>query len=142
MTDQDAVQNAEDIRRELALRALATAHHFLTAVQEELPALVAGLRTGGMVQVSTEVGHLLDGLGSLARLSLDVTDLFRGLPQGANAGPDIGELARALRDLVHAQEARDDARVAGVIEAEIGPLVGRWREAFASRALALQFFAP
>lgn len=127
MTQDRAAADAVSEPHEMALRALDTAERFLGAVEQETPGLVALLRQGKVEEASGNLGFLLDGLGSLTRLAVDLENV--GDP-GPGRGLDLGRMARSLRDLVAHQEGGHWDRLADLLEAEIAPQLHTWRELF------------
>ncbi|UCF67195.1 MAG: hypothetical protein JSV80_15675 [Acidobacteriota bacterium] len=134
----DAEQQTLDDRKQLAVRALTRADRFLLAVAQEIPGIAQRLRRGEIAEVKLHLEHLLDGLGSLARLAIDIERLEESLGRTRPEGFDLGQMARALRDFVHAQEARDWPGSAEVLETRIAPQVPRWRHLFHVRLSSLQ----
>lgn len=127
MTQDHAAADAVSEPHEMALRALDTAERFLAAVEQETPHLVALLRQGKVEEASGNLGFLLDGLGSLTRLAVDLENV--GDPDRGRR-LDLGRMARSLRDLVAHQEGCEWSRLADLLESEIAPQLRTWRELF------------
>ncbi|MDQ7088190.1 MAG: hypothetical protein Q9Q13_10190 [Acidobacteriota bacterium] len=124
---QEAAPEAKTDAQSMALRALSTARQFLGAVQREAPELIAGLREGRTQEAGAKLGFLLDGLGSLTRLAVDLVQV-KGADE--DVGVDFGAMARSLADLVRHQEANDWEATAALIETEIAPQLSAWDEFF------------
>jgi hypothetical protein len=123
--------------RELALKALMTAHQFLTSAEEEVPRIVAALERSDVESVRTPLSQLLEGLGALTQLASDL-EALAGSDPVAEDQIDASALAACLQDLVAVQEAGDWPAAGEVLHAQIEPLLGRMRRAFDRRAEALQ----
>ncbi len=124
---QEAAPAAKTDAQSIALRALSTARQFLCAVQRETPELIAGLREGRVEEAGTKLGFLLDGLGSLTRLAVDLVKV-KGADEEVSL--DFGAMARSLADLVKHQEAQDWEATAALIETQIAPQLSVWDEFF------------
>jgi hypothetical protein len=123
--------------RELALKALMTAHQFLTSAEQELPRIVQALERRDVESFRTPLSQLLEGLGALSQLASDLHTLAGSDPV-ADDRVDSEALAACLHELVAKQEAGDWPGAGAVLEARIEPLLGRMRRAFDRRAEALQ----
>lgn len=121
------VEGDERERREM--RALATASHFLEALERECPALVVGLRETGDGASLRDAAHIRDGLGSLAELALALEQAdASSRPQSVH-----GEIARALRDIAAAIDTGDAGRAAAVLDDVARIRARSWRHWFQSR---------
>ena len=102
---------AEDRR----YRALASAVHFLDAARRELPALAGRVRREGAEACPQDLDHLVDGIGSVLRLVLEL-DSSTGealVPRNSS----LGGLPRVLRDLAAARSEAAAERLADMLEA-------------------------
>jgi len=113
---------------EIALRALATAGRFLDAARAEIPNIARHLREGW---------NLLEGLGSIARLTVDMEQVV-GPSSRLRERVDLGELTVNLKEIVRGQEEQDWNRVADVVEHRIAPRLAAWKDVFAAEAEALR----
>ena len=123
--------------RELALKALMTAHRFLDSAENELPGLIERFEQGDPVGAGEPMKQLLQGLGSLTQLAASIDVMLD--PQGrAIEGIDLEGLSATLRDLIEAQQSFDWKRVGTVLSSQVLPVLGELRTAFSLRAEALQ----
>lgn len=121
--------------RELALKALMTAHQFLGSAEREMPRIVGVLEGNEIEPVRNDLGQLLQGLAALTQLVSDLHTI---------AGTEIGDedidregLTAALEALVAAQESRDWPQVGRILETQITPVLSGLRGTFDRHAEAL-----
>ncbi len=126
---------------EIALRALATAGRFLDAARAEIPNIARHLREGALPEAMGSLGNLLEGLGSIARLTVDMEQVV-GPSSRLREQVDLGELTVNLKEIVRGQEEHDWHRVADVVEHRIAPRLAAWKDVFAAEAEALRQQAP
>ncbi len=141
MTDHEQNQLTTSSNEEIALRALATAERFLEAARQEIPNIARHLREGELQEAMGSLGNLLEGLGSIARLTVDMEQVV-GSTSRLRERVDLGELTRNLKEIVRGQEERDWNRVADVVEHRIAPHLASWREVFAAEANSLRGQVP
>lgn len=124
--------------RELALKALMTAHRFLDSAERELPGLIERFEQGDLAGAGEPMKQLLQGLGSLTQLAASI-DVMLDPQQGQEIeGIDLEGLSATLRNLIEAQQALDWKRVGAVLSGQVLPVLGELRTAFSLRAEALQ----
>jgi hypothetical protein len=120
--------------RELALKALMTAHQFLTSAEREVPRIVGVLEGNEIEPVRKDLGQLLQGLAALTQLASDLQTLS-GAPVEHEI--DAADLTSALEGLVAAQENREWPEVGRILEARIVPVLCGLRSTFDRHAEAL-----
>ncbi len=126
---------------EIALRALVTAGRFLEAARVEIPNIARQLREGSLPEAMGGLGNLLEGLGSIARLTVDMEQVV-GPASRLRERVDLGDLTVNLKEIVRGQEEQDWHRVADVVEHRIAPRLAAWQEAFSAELEALRQRAP
>lgn len=121
---------AEDRR----YRALASAVHFLDAARRELLALAGRVRRDGAEASQRDLDHLVDGMGSVLRLVLELDSHSR--EDMAPRSSSLGALPRVLRDIAAAREESLNERVADLLE-ELPDELHRCRHLVGARLEAL-----
>ncbi|GEM_PF-3346330 len=114
-----------DAAEQAVIQALTTAQHFLEAADKGIPEICVALRADEIQTVSQDLSNLLDGLGSLAHMAIDLGQMRTGTRLEASI--DVGAMTRSLRDLVRSEESKDWSSVATILEAEIRPVLSGWR---------------
>ncbi len=126
MTTSLKETDAQLASEQILASAMQNADAFLEAAGEEIPVLAEHLRRRELQPVLGRMGQLLQGLGSLARLSVELNQLAPGTDKPPL---DLGPMTDALRRLVDCQERHDWSAAAATLEQNVGRQIPHWREA-------------
>jgi hypothetical protein len=128
-TQQDA---ATAVAPEMHVRAYLHAVRFLHAAAAELPRLAGALREQELEETRAGLAHLLDGVGSLARLATE-----EAWPADSSPRDELPALGETLRELVGHQERADWPALADLLEHRLVGHLERWRAPFERRLTRL-----